>query len=147
MVLTLLAPVLSVGALALSSRDPLLYANLSRAEFAFSYTPFANSEYALWLFSADGSDVHARAQLMEDGEVIAEGEGFGQLLSAWLVAGTEYTVRVRGSGNAVIEVARNTLSRSFGQALQAVEDEAQGKILAREYDAHWYTLPHPPPRF
>ena len=82
LVLTLLAPVFPTGALALSGVDPLLYANLSRADFVFSYTPFANSEYALYLFSQDGGEVQGRAQLMENGHVIAEGEGFGEILSA-----------------------------------------------------------------
>ena len=81
-ILVLLAPALPVGALALSSRDPLLHANLSRAEFQFDYTPFANSEYALYLFSADGGDVYGQAELLQDGEIIAVGEGRGELLSA-----------------------------------------------------------------
>ena len=138
--LILLAPAIPVGAFALSSRDPLLHANLSRAEFEFNYIPFANSEYALWLFSADGGKVQARAELLKDGEVIAAGEGRGELFSAWLAADTQYTIRVHGSGNAIVEVARNTLSRCFSQALQAHEDESQGKMIAREYDAHWYTF-------
>ena len=138
MILVLLAPAIPVGALALSSRDPLLHANLSRAEFEFDYTPFANSEYALWLFSADGGEVQARAELLLNGEIIASGEGRGELLSAWLVADTQYTIRVHGSGNAVIEVARNTLSRCYAQPLDALENQSQGKIIAREYDAHWY---------
>ena len=137
-ILALLAPACPVGALALSSRDPLLHANLSRAEFEFDYVPFANSEYALYLFSADGGDVQGRAELLQGGKIIASGEGRGELLSTWLVAGTQYTIRVHGSGNAVIEVARNTLSRCFSQSLDAQEDASQGKIIAREYDAHWY---------
>lgn len=136
----LLAPVMTIGAFALSSRDPLLHADLSRADFEFSYTPFANSEYALYIFSADGGQVQARAELMEAGEVIAGGEGFGELFSAWLVAGTQYSVRVHGSGKAVIEVARSTLSRCYLQPLEAHEDAAQGKIIARAYDAHWYAF-------
>ncbi len=138
LVLLLLAPALPVGALALSSRDPLLHANLSRAEFEFDYTPFANSEYSLCLFSADGGEVQGRAELWQNGEIIAQGEGRGELFSAWLAAGVEYTIRVHGSGNAIVEVARNTLSRCYFQALEANEDERQGKMIAREYDAHWY---------
>ncbi len=136
----LLAPVMSIGAFALSSRDPLLHADLSRADFEFSYTPLANSEYALYIFSADGGQVQARAELMEDGKVLASGEGFGELLSAWLVAGRQYSVRVHGSGSAVIELARSTLSRCYLQPLEAYEDAAQGKVIARAYDAHWYAF-------
>ena len=138
LVLALLASVFPTGALGLSGVDPLLYADLDRADFVFSYTPFANSEYALYLFSRDGGAVQGRAQLMENGKVIAEGEGFGEILSAWLVAGTRYSIRVHGSGDAVIEVARNTLSRCYGQPLDAEENAVQGKMIAREYDAHWY---------
>ncbi|MBQ8508112.1 MAG: Ig-like domain-containing protein [Clostridia bacterium] len=138
--IVLLASILPVGALALSGSDPLLYANLSRADFSFDYIPVANSEYALYLFSADGGEVQARAQLMENGETIAEGEGFGEILSAWLVAGTKYTVRVHGSGNAVIELARSTMSRCYNQALEVAENASQGKMIAREFDAHWYSF-------
>ena len=47
------APVLSTGALALSGMDPLLYADLDRADFEFQYVPQANSDYAVYLLSAD----------------------------------------------------------------------------------------------
>ena len=111
LILVLIAPAGTVGALALSGSDPMLYADLSRADFEFNYVPQANSSYSLYIFSADGGQVEARAELMEDGEVIAEGAGCGAILSTWLVAGVNYTVRVYGSGSAMIEVARDTLSR------------------------------------
>jgi AraC-like DNA-binding protein len=53
--------------------------------------------------------------------------------------GANYTVRVHGSGNAVIEVARQALSRSFSEPLQAAENKAAGKMIAHDYDAHWYS--------
>lgn len=138
LVLTLLAPAYAVGAFALSEADPLLFANLDRADFEFSYTPLANSEYALYLFSADGGEVHARSEIIENGEVIASGEGRGEILSAWLVAGERYTIRVHGSGSAMIEMARRALSRSFLQPLPAQENVPSEKMIAHAYDAHWY---------
>ena len=135
-----IAPAASVGALALSGSDPMLLADLSRADFQFDYVPQANSNYALYIFSADGGSVEAHAELLEGGEVIAEGEGYGELFSMWLVAGETYTVRVHGSGNALIEVARDTLSRCFSQPLEARENEPSQKMIAHAYDAHWYSF-------
>lgn len=140
LVLLLLAPAYPVGALALSGTDPLLHANLDRADIEFNYIPQANSNYALFLFSADGSAVSGRAQILENGRVIAEGEGSGEILSAWLADGHEYTLRVHGSGNAVIEMARMALSRSFAQPLQAQEGKTSEKMIAKAYDAHWYSF-------
>ena len=51
LVLLIFASVFSAGAFALSGSDPFLYADLSRAQFEFRYTPQANGEYALFLFS------------------------------------------------------------------------------------------------
>lgn len=136
----LLAPALSVGALALSESDPILTADLSRADFQFQYVPPANSNYALYILSADGGSVTAQAQLLEDGRIIAEGAGSGEILSLRLVAGVSYTVRVRGSGNAIIEFARDALSRCFNDPLPARENEVSQKMIARAYDAHWYSF-------
>lgn len=138
LLLLIVAPAFNAGAFALSLSDPFLYADLSRAEFEFSYVPGANGEYALYLFSEDGGPVSGSAVLMQDGEVVAGGEGRGALFSAWLAAGAEYTVRVKGEGNAVLEMARNTYSRSFGDPLEAVENQPGEKMIARAYDAHWY---------
>lgn len=138
LIFTLAAPVFSTGALALSDADPLLYANLSRADFEFEYTPPANSEYALYLFSADGGEVNARAEILDRGSVIASGKGDGAVCSAWLVAGVTYTMRVHGTGRAMVEVARNTLSRCYDNPLQAEENVRSEKMIARAYDAHWY---------
>jgi len=140
LILCALASALTVGAFALSHSDPLLYADLSKAAFQFDYTPLANSEYALYLHSADGNPVQASAELIENGEIIASGKGSGEILSSWLVSGTEYTIRVRGSGNALIEVARKALSRCLGDPLWVRENSSNGKVIARAYDAHWYAF-------
>lgn len=140
LVLTLLASAFPTGAFALSKADPLLYANLDRADFEFSYVPQANSEYALCLFSADGSTIQAQAEILLNGETIVEGKGSGEILNSWLIAGQSYTVRVHGSGNAVIEMARNTLSRSFFRPLTAQENIPSDKMIAHSYDAHWYSF-------
>ncbi len=140
LVLLLLASAVGVGAFALSGTDPLLYANLDRADFEFSYVPTANSNYALFLFSADGGAVSAEAQILEDGALIAEGEGSGEIMSAWLASGHEYIVRVHGAGNAVIEMARQSLSRNFANPLQAQEGQRSEKMIANAYDAHWYAF-------
>lgn len=139
LVLMLFAPACRVGAFALSGTDPLLFADLNRADFEFEYVPQANSDYAIYLFSADGSEVHGRVEVFENGETITSGEGTGEICSARLMEGAKYTVRVHGSGNAVIEVSRQALSRSFSTPLQATENEASGKMIAHNYDAHWYS--------
>ena len=140
LVLVLCAPALWVGALALSGSDPLLHANLDRADFEFDYVPQANSEYALYLFSDGGGDVHARGEILQDGNVIAQGEGTGAILSAWLAEGQTYTVRIHGRGRALIEMARTSLSRCRDNPLQLFENEPFEKVIAHAYDAHWYAF-------
>lgn len=134
----LVAPAIPAGALVLSNADPLLYANLDRADFEFEYVPPVNGDYALYLFSRDGAQVQARGEILEDGEVIASGEGSGKLCGAWLVAGRSYTLRVHGTGSAVVEVARAALSRCYDTPLPAQENQRSKKMIARAYDAHWY---------
>ena len=136
--LVIFASVFGAGAFALSGSDPFLYADLSRAQFEFRYTPRANGEYALFLFSRDGRPVSAAAELIRDGETVMTGEGSGKLFAAWLAEGEEYTVRVRGTGSAVIEMARNTFSRSYENPMDADEDSVAEKMIARAFDAHWY---------
>jgi len=136
----LLASAYGAGALALSGTDPLLFADLNRADFEFRYVPQANSDYAIYLFSADGNPVQGRVEVFESGETVASGEGTGEICSAWLMEGASYTIRVHGSGSAVIEVARRALSRSFAEPLQAVENTPSGKMVAHDYDAHWYAF-------
>jgi len=134
------APVFSTGALALSGMDPLLYADLDRADFTFEYVPQANSDYSVYLLSADGGEVQGRVVILEDGEVIAEGTGTGSICTVWLAKGVKYVMRVHGSGNAVIEVARSALSRCFDLPLPAGENALSEKMIAHEYDAHWYAF-------
>ena len=136
--LVLLASVFWAGAFALSGSDPFLYADLSRAQFEFNYVPQANGEYALFVFSQDGNAVSAQAVLLQDGEEIASGEGSGRLFSVWLAEGMQYTVRVKGEGRAVIEMARNTFSRSYENPMDAAENRVSEKMIARSFDAHWY---------
>jgi len=136
--LAIIASVFGAGAFALSGIDPFLYADLSRAMFEFNYVPQANGEYALFLFSQDGKPVDAQAVLLQDGREIASGGGSGKLFSVWLAEGAQYTVRVKGTGSAVIEMARNTFSRSYENPMDAEENRISEKMIARSYDAHWY---------
>ena len=66
----LLASAYGAGALALSGTDPLLFADLNHADFEFRYVPQANSDYAIYLFSADGHPVQGRVEVFENGEII-----------------------------------------------------------------------------
>lgn len=136
----LVAPAIPAGALVLSDADPLLYADLDRADFEFEYIPPVNGDYALYLFSRDESQVQARGEILDGSEVIASGEGQGELCGAWLVAGHSYTLRVHGTGSAIVEVARAALSRCYETPLPAQENQRSKKMIARAYDAHWYAF-------
>ena len=70
----LLASAFGAGALALSGSNPLLFADLNRADFEFRYIPQANSDYAIYLFSADGGEVQGRVEVFENGETVTSGE-------------------------------------------------------------------------
>ena len=136
--LALIAPAGLAGALALPERDPLVFASSGGDVLELSYVPPANSDYAVYLFSAGGGDVSGTAELTLNGETVASGEGRGELCSAWLVAGEQYTLRVRCSGPAIVEIARSALSRCANDPLEVVEGVPTGKMIARDYDAHWY---------
>ena len=135
--LLLLASAFAAGALAAPETDSLYIGSLEEFPPIF-YTPPANSEYGIYVFSADGGDVNASAEILEDGESIASGAGRGKLCSAWLVSGTEYAIRVRGNGSAAVEIAREALSRCADDPLPVAENDAKNKIIARAGDAHWY---------
>ena len=120
-------------------RDPLVLAEPDSA-LEFSFVPPANSDYAVYLFSAGGGEIDGYAELLLDGEPVASGEGRGELCSAWLVAGESYTLRANCSGPAIVEVARHALSRCAGDPLSVAENSPSGKMIARAYDAHWYTF-------
>ena len=136
--LALIAPAKPAGALALPERDPLVFAPSGGDVLELSYVPPANSDYAVYLFSAGGGDVSGTAELTLNGETVASGEGRGELCSAWLVAGEQYTLRVRCTGSAIVEIARSALSRCANDPLEVVEGVPTGKMIARDYDAHWY---------
>ena len=121
------------------THDPLVFAEFGGA-LEFTYIPPANSDYAVYLFSADGEEVYGEAEFLLNGETVASGEGRGELCSAWLVAGENYALRVRCTGSAIIEVARNALSRCQGDPMAVQENVPAGKMIARAYDAHWYAF-------
>ena len=138
--LALIAPAKPAGALALPDRDPLILAAPGGDALELSYVPPANSDYAVYLFSADGAEVNGRAELTLNGETVASGEGRGELCSAWLVAGEQYTLRISYTGSAIVEIARSTLSRCANDPLEVAENAPTGKMIARAYDAHWYSF-------
>ena len=120
-------------------RDPLIYADSDAGALEFEFVPPANSDYAVYLFSAEGKAGGA-AELMLNGEIVAAGEGSGELCSAWLIAGERYMLRVNYTGSAIVEIARNALSRCANDPLTIEENKPTGKMIARAYDAHWYTF-------
>ncbi len=136
--IVLIASALSVGAFALSIYNTLFMADLSAAAFQLDYTPPVNGRYALYLHSQDGKPVYADAYLFEGDELIAEGHGSGELTDCRLTAGHVYTVRVQGTGKAMIEIARRTHSRCIADPMDIDDSWQGGKMIAREYDAHWY---------
>ena len=137
--LALIAPANPAGAFAMPDRDPLVFADPGAGTLEFEYVPPANSDYAVYLFSA-GGEASGSAELMLGGETVAAGEGRGELCSAWLVAGERYTLRVNYSGSAIVEVARNALSRCANDPLPVEENRPAGKMIAHAFDAHWYTF-------
>ena len=137
--LALIAPANLAGALAMPDRDPLICAEPGAGALEFEFVPPANSDYAVYLFSAEG-EVSGSAELLLNGETVAAGEGRGELCSAWLVAGERYTLRADYSGAAIVEIARNALSRCANNSLSIEENKPAGKMIARAYDAHWYAF-------
>lgn len=135
--LLLLASAFAAGALAAPETDSLYFGDLESFP-AITYTPPANSEYGVYVFSGDGRDVRASAEIRENGEVVAQGSGRGALCSAWLVSGTEYEIRLSGTGSAAVEIARQALSRCADDPLPAEENETKTKVIARPGDAHWF---------
>ena len=117
----------------------LVRLDLSDEPAEYAFTPAANGLYAVYLLPL-GEEMTAKAELLEDGECIVSGDGRLKLLSARLTAGQTYTVRVSGEGTALMEVARETLSRSFGMPLQIEDGGGYAKLIAREGDVHWYSV-------
>jgi len=105
----------------------------------YAFTPGANGEYAVYLFPTSG-DFSARVELYQGDALIADGAGRLRVLGTRLNAGTEYTLRLYGTGSALMEVTRNALSRCFDQPLE-LTDSGYSKLIARSGDVHWYSMP------
>ena len=105
----------------------------------YSFSPDANGDYEVCLFPADDVE-NAAVELCRGGAVIAGGEGFGPVLTGRLTAGVEYTLRLRGSGSVLLEVARHSLCRCFGMALDVEDGGGYAKKLVRSGDVHWYRV-------
>ena len=118
----------------LPGRMPVV--ELSDEAQEFSFTPEANSLYGVYLLPVTEPDAHAELKL--NGEILAQGDGRLRLFSARLIAGTTYTLSLSGSGTARLDVARETLSRSFEQPLEL--ENSYAKMIARPGDVHWYAL-------
>ncbi len=116
--------------------------DLARGEAAFAFTAPSGSVYEAWLFPAEEgvpTDVHA--ELYRGARRVAEGDGLMPALSARLVAGAEYVLRLRGEGRVRLEIARHALSRCYDSPmlLNALGD-AYSKAFVRQGDAHWYAV-------
>lgn len=135
--LMLFTPALAAGETALPESEPLVYLAAGESR-TIVFVPPANSEYAVCLFPTGASESRGAVEVVLNGELIAGGAGQGELCSAWLVAGQRYEVRLHASVDSVAELARSALSRCFAQPLEIVENEPNGKMIARAYDAHWY---------
>ncbi len=134
----LLAGLLSCAyALELPENETMARIQLSSDRVMFSFTAPVNSEYALCAYST-GEDMHATGEIRHAGEILASGDGTGEICSAWLVAGETYEIGVSGSGSALIEVARLALSRTASRPLTLSANESRQKMIARAGDAHWY---------
>lgn len=144
-ILLLIASGLWSGALAASEGVPALsvgaMAELKLSETAaeYTFTPSANGLYSVYAFPGeDGTRVQAEITL--DGEALVHGDGVLQLVSCRLTAGTEYGLRITGTGAAQLEIARETLSRCFGMPLELENGEGYSKLIARSGDVHWYAM-------
>ena len=145
----LIASGLWSGALAASENaQPLrmgemLLIDSSGGSSEYAFTPPANGEYAVYLFPADEEPVTLDASLALEGEQIARAEAAGsgkRLFAGRLVAGADYRLTVSGSGRARLELARETLSRSFGMPLELEDGGSYSKLIARAGDVHWYSV-------
>ena len=130
---------LPVGAVALDA-GALAEVDLSVGG-TFVFTAPTGSVYEVWLFPAGDEAVQAHAELWQNGLPMARGDGAMPALSLRLTAGAESELRLTGTGNARLEIARSALSRCFARpmALEAGGD-AYAKAFARSGDAHWYAM-------
>lgn len=139
------APVFMPGAFAMQAEPEILNPGglrpvaLTGEEQVFLFTPTANAQYSIYLFPQE-EGVSAELTLSRDGGIIAQAEGSMNLLTCRLTAHAQYALTLKGEGSAWLEVARETLSRSFGNPLEL--KDAYTKLIAREGDVHWYSLRH-----
>ncbi len=110
------------------------------AEYAFS--PGANGVYAGYLFSEGEIEID-HAELYEGESLIAYRTGGTKLFSVRLSAGTEYVLKIYGTGAGVVEIARDTLSRCYDQPLSIDAGGMYSKMIARAGDVHWYSVEAP----
>ena len=110
------------------------------AEYAFS--PVANGVYAGYLFSEGEIEID-HAELYEGESLIAYRTGGTKLFSLRLSAGTEYVLKIYGTGAGVVEIARDTLSRCYDQPLSIDAGGMYSKMIARAGDVHWYSVEAP----
>lgn len=143
--LLLIASGLLPGALCASAEPvPLYGGGLARVELSdsaqeFSFTPTANGLYGVYLLpGTDGAK--GEVELWADGEELVSGEGAMNVLSLRMTAGEEYVLRLTGTGSVRLEVAREALSRSFSMPLELKDGDGYSKLIAREGDAHWYSI-------
>lgn len=110
----------------------------SQAEYAF--TPTANGLYDVYLFPLGDAPLSAEAELWRDGELLAAGAGSMKVLSCRLNADTEYLIKLSGQGSAILEIARETLSRCYDMPLELDDGARYSKSIARSGDVHWYAV-------
>lgn len=134
------------GALAASMGAPraLVPGALTRMELSdvpveYTFSPSANGLYAVYFFPID-RDARAAVELWQGDELLVSGEGRMQLVSCRMTADGQYSLRVTGRGAMLMEVARETLSRSFGMPLQLEDGGGYSKLIARSGDVHWYAM-------
>lgn len=105
----------------------------------YAFTPATNGVFAGYLFSAGALQIH-HSELYQDGRLIAYRTGGTKLFSVRLSAGTEYVLKIYGTGSGRIEIARDALSRCYDQPLEMDEGGEYKKAIARAGDVHWYTV-------
>lgn len=107
------------------------------ARLEYVFTPAANSLYGVNLFEVSG-EFRASAELWDQDTLLERGEGGNLLMSVRLSAGRTYTLKLFGTGTALLEISREALSRSFTRPMAL--EETYTKRIARSGDAHWYEI-------
>lgn len=113
-----------------------------RVEAEYVFSPGSNGVYAGYLFSEGEIEID-HAELYEGGSLIAYRTGGTKLFSVRLSAGTEYVLKIYGTGAGVVEIARDTLSRCYDQPLSIDAGGMYSKMIARAGDVHWYSVEAP----